>query len=237
MANSTMIAQEAISFKDMTTTPRPKFPKNSLGFAGITYIESVSDMLKKQLLCHAPDLKISFCPASKVSQVFSNIKDKLETEQNSNVVYSIPCLQCGRSYIGETSRTLCERCEQHKKDVQNKEKKPKKTALVAHVTTTKHEFDFNQAKVIKKVRARGLLKIHEANHIILNEGSTVNFKKDAKHVSPVFYNLIRKKMKDKKLKRFNPMNTNTQHLNETSAANKSEQTSDSVEHMYIHTYI
>lgn len=188
--------------------------------------------MKKQLQRHAPDLKMSFRPPSKVSQVFSNMKDKLDMTENSNVVYSIPCLQCGRIYIGETSRKLCERCEQHKKDVQNLAKKPTKTALVAHVSTTKHEFDFSQAKVIKKVRTRGLLKIHEANHIILNEDITVNSKKDAKHVSLVFYNLIKKKMIDKKQKRINTNNMITLHPNETPTLNQSEQTSESVEHMF-----
>lgn len=226
-ANSTMIAPTNLSLKEMTITPKPKYPKNALGFAGITYIDGVSDTLKSQLKRYAPDLKVAFRPASKVSQVFTNMKDKLDVGQNSNVVYSIRCIQCGCSYIGETSRCLCERCAQHAKDVENKNKKPKKTALVAHVVATNHEFDFSTAKVLKKVRARGLLKIHEANHIILNEGNTVNFKKDAKHVSPVFYNLIKNKMRDKKVK---PRTThNSATLDDIS---KSGRTNESADHMF-----
>lgn len=61
----------------------------------------------------------------------------------------------------------------------------KKSALVAHVQRTGHEFDFEDAQILKKVRAKGLLKIHEANQIILHEGTAVNFKKDARHISPV----------------------------------------------------
>ena len=228
MANSTMIEQKTISFKEMTETPKIKCPKTALGFAGITYIEGISDSLKGQLKRHAPDLKISFRPTNKVSQVFSNMKHKLDTGQNSNVVYSIPCKNCGRIYIGETSRTLCERCSQHEKDVENQQKKPRKTALVAHVSNTKHEFDFSQAKIIRKVRARGLLKIHEANHIILNEKRTVNFKKDAKHVSPVFYNLIKKNMKGKEQRTTTSGNLATLLQNETPTLNISE----SVEHMF-----
>lgn len=211
----------------MTTTPKPKYPKNALGFAGITYIDGISDTLKSQLKRHSPNLKIAFRPASKVSQVFTNMKEKLEVGQNSNIVYSIRCIQCGRSYIGESSRCLCERCAQHSKDVQNRDKKPKKTALVAHVVATNHEFDFSNARILKKVRARGLLKIHEANHIILNEGNTVNFKKDAKHVSPVFYNLIKRKMFDKKVKP-----KTTLHLSTLEETNTSEQTNESADQMF-----
>ncbi|XP_037048105.1 uncharacterized protein LOC119082641 [Bradysia coprophila] len=225
-ASSTMIAPNDVSLKEMTYTPKPKYPKSALGFAGVTYIDGLSDVLKSQLKRHAPDLKVSFRPTNKVSQVFSNMKDKLEIGQNSNVVYSIRCKICGKSYIGETSRRLCERCSQHAKDVENKAKKPTKTALVAHVVNTKHEFDFSNAKILKKVRTRGLLKIHEANHIILNEGHTVNFKKDAKHVSPVFYNLIKHKMRDKKVKPSAPNQT----ASEDTAL--SERTTESGEHMF-----
>ncbi|KAG4072123.1 hypothetical protein HA402_015622 [Bradysia odoriphaga] len=227
MASSTMIMPNNITLLEMTISPKPKYPKNALGFAGVTYIEGLSDTLKSQLKRHAPELKISFRPTSKVSQVFSNMKEKLDIGKHSNVVYSIRCKQCGRTYIGETSRCLCERCSQHEKDVANRAKKPTKTALVAHVTATNHEFDFSSAKVLKKVRARGLLKIHEANHIILNEGHTVNFKKDAKHVSPVFYNLIKRKMRDKKVKL--SLAQNPTILEDTS---KSERSAESVDHMF-----
>lgn len=154
------------------------------------------------------------------------MKDKLKIGQHSNIVYSIPC-QCGLSYIGESSRCLCERSQQHQKDVENVAKKPTKTALVKHVSLTKHQFDFNNAKILRKVRTRGLLKIHEANNIILNEDSVVNFKKDAKHVSPVVYNLIKKKMIGRKL--HNQKNKNVAALHETST--ESERTSESVEQM------
>jgi len=102
--------------------------------------------------------------------------------------------------VGVTSRCICERCEQHKKDLKAIAKKPKKTALVAHVNETKHEFDFDGVKVLKKVRTKGLLYIHEANQIILHEDVAVNFRKDAKHVSPIVYNLI-KSMEDDKTRK------------------------------------
>lgn len=155
IANSTTIAPN-ISLHETSITPNPKYPTTALGFAGITHVEGISDILKGQLKRHAPDLKVSFRPANKVSQVFSNMKDKLETGQNSNVVYSVRCKQCGYSYIGETSRCLSERCTQHAKDVANRSKNPKKTALVAHVSDTQHEFDVDTARILKKVQTRGL---------------------------------------------------------------------------------
>lgn len=50
---------------------------------------------------------------------------------------------------------------------------------------------------MKKVRNKGLLKIQEANRIILHEDVAVNFKNDAKHVWPIVYNLIKRLETDK----------------------------------------
>lgn len=125
------------------------------------------------------------------------MKEKLRPDQNSNAVYLISCKQCGKCYIGVVSRFVYERCSQHKKDLKNINKKPNKTALVSHVNNEKHEFDFDGVKILKKARTRGLLYIHEANQIILHEDVVVNYKKDAKHVSPIVYNLIKKMENDR----------------------------------------
>lgn len=161
---------------------------------------------------------MAFRPASKVSQLFTDMKQKVDTGQQSNVVYSIPCKMCLGRYLGETSQKLCIRCGQHQNDVKNAKKKQRKSALVAHVVKAGHEFDFEKATIMKKVRAKGLLKIHEANQIILHEKEAVNFKKDAKHISPVFYNLI------KKNGNLNPSNLPPYQPNETSKKPTSEPT-------------
>lgn len=77
------------------------------------------------------------------------------------------------------------------------QKKPHSTALVSHVTRINppHEFNFAEKSILKKVRHRGMLKIHEVNQIIINEEKAVNFKTDAEHVTPVLYNLIKREGK------------------------------------------
>ena len=76
-------------------------------------------------------------------------------------------------------------------------KNPRKTALVHHTYTTKHQFNPEAKKVMKKVHSERTLKIHETNHIIMNEHRAVNFKSDAEHVTPEFYNLIKSSMKNR----------------------------------------
>lgn len=115
------------------------------------------------------------------------------------MVYGIPCLNCKKWYFGETTWTLDDRIEEgHKKDLRYIPKNAKRrTALVKHVLEEKHQFDFDNKKVMKKVRSRRTLKIHEVNQIILHEQVAVNQKSDAEHVSPEFYNLIMNSVKNK----------------------------------------
>lgn len=97
--------------------------------------------------------------------------------------------------MGETKVRLDDRTNQHKRDVRNQRKNPNRTALVQHVVKTGHDFEFDGKKILKKVRTTRTLKIHEANQIILKGKTAVNSKKDAEHVSPVFYNLIKNSVK------------------------------------------
>lgn len=55
------------------------------------------------------------------------------------------------------------------------------------MTAKKHELDFDDVRILKKVHTKWLLKMHQANQIILHENVVVI----VKHVSPVFYNLIK----------------------------------------------
>ena len=123
------------------------------------------------------------------------MKQKLRIGQCSNVVYDIPCKNCPRSYVGCTCRRLDDRVSDHKTDLRNIGKNNNKTALVHHVFKKGHQFDFDRKQILKRVRAKRTVQIHEANQIILKGNSAVNFRKDAIHVSPVFYNLIKNSKK------------------------------------------
>lgn len=176
-------------------------------YAGLTYIPGVTDQVTKQLKDIVPELTIAPRPSTKIGQLFSNMKDELPIDLHSMVVYKVPCKLCQKFYIGETINNLCDRCKKHQTDVRNRAKEPHKTALVSHVTKTTppHEFDFTNKSILKQVRHRGVLKIHEVNQIVIHEDKAVNFKKDAEHVTPVFYNLIKHEGKRQmKHRRANP---------------------------------
>lgn len=135
-------------------------------------------------------------PISKVGEIFTDMKQKLTTDQQSFVVHRIQCKMCRKFYIGETTWCLCDRCKMHESDVRNKEKSPKKRLWK------------------KKVRKKGVLKIHEANQILLHEDRTVNFKSDAEHITPVFYTIIKN---NSKLPNVNPPQLTSYGTSESNA--------------------
>jgi predicted GIY-YIG superfamily endonuclease len=53
----------------------------------------------------------------------------------TDVIYKIPC-ECGKSYIGETGRTLETRLKEHKRNVSNGD--PNISKLTEHVSNTDH---------------------------------------------------------------------------------------------------
>lgn len=196
---------EVETFDDSTTNAPPTqsaIPTKKPKFGGMTYVPGLSEALAKKLREAAPDLRIAFRTPYKVSSLYSDMKQKVPESEQSCVVYSIPCQVCpNKRYIGETRQKAAVRKGQHKTDVKNQNKNPRKSALVYHTHKTGHEFNFEAQKIIKKVRNPGTLKMHEANQIILHENEVVNFKKDAEHISPVFYNLIKNTKKHRKKKK------------------------------------
>lgn len=202
IANSTMI--------DTTITPAGQPTSKKKMFAGMTYVPNLTEVVAKQIRKYVPEMQIAPRPPEKVSHLFSNMKQKLNIGQCSCVVYNIPCKNCPRCYVGETTWRLDDRTGQHKNDLKNIQVNNKKTALVHHVFKKGHEFDFNSKEILKKVRAKRTIKIHEANQIILKGNLAVNFRKDAAHVSPMFYNLIKN---SKRHRNVNPRKNQRNEMN------------------------
>jgi hypothetical protein len=73
------------------------------------------------------------------------LKGTDENKKNKNLVYSIPCLDCNKVYIGETSRMKETRMKEHKANIRTLSTKSK---LVEHILTHKHQFDLTNSKTL-----------------------------------------------------------------------------------------
>ena len=77
----------------------------------IPYYGNLSCKIKSQL----KEYNMFFRNISKLDTYIKLGKDPLNKSEISNVVYKIPCLDCLKTYVGQTGRMLFVRCDEHKK--------------------------------------------------------------------------------------------------------------------------
>ena len=71
-----------------------------------------------------------------------------------NTVYSIPCQQCPKKYVGQTTAIIKKRCSEHRNWCQKKNKKKilktykKKAGIAFHYHEMGHAMDFENTQII-----------------------------------------------------------------------------------------
>lgn len=73
------------------------------------------------------------------------LKGKDENRKNKNLIYSIPCIDCDKVYIGETSRMKETHMNEHKSKVKSVSSDSK---IVEHILEHNHKFDFSNASTL-----------------------------------------------------------------------------------------
>jgi hypothetical protein len=113
-------------------------------------------------VCHRVQQCLSF--TSSVNGRSFGIKDSISCK-TSNIVYLITCIQCSKQYVGETSRTLADRANDHFSAIRLK--KPTPVGLhfnlpnhdSSHVSITGIEaFTDNNSRKIKEITWQNLLQ-------------------------------------------------------------------------------
>ena len=96
------------------------------------------------------------------------VKNSPKEETNAGV-YAIPCKECKLPYIGETGRDCEKRVSEHKRAVRNGDVN---NALFAHMSQQNHPIDWENTKLIYKVKDEKKRKIVEA--AVINSVKNVN---------------------------------------------------------------
>ena len=94
------------------------------------------------------NVRVLFRPHTTLKQLLVKVKDPTPHMQRSNVVYRIPCRDCPQVYIGQTSRLLKTRINEHKAAV--KHARTEESAVDEHVWVSKHQVDFQAATVLEE---------------------------------------------------------------------------------------
>ena len=88
---------------------------SSKGFAIVPYIQEVAEPIQRVL--NNCGIKVALKPFQTLRHIFAKPKDRVATKQKTHVVYSIPCGDCEKEYLGETKRQFGTRLKEHQEAV------------------------------------------------------------------------------------------------------------------------
>ena len=127
----------------------------------LPYISGISEDIRR--VCSRHNLRVVFRPGQTLRTMLSRVKDRLPREKHSKVVYRIPC-DCGKVYIGETTRRLETRLKEHR-DAHYKGK-TETSAVAEHAWNTLHSIQWDDTTIVGQARGTRELRIMEALHIL-----------------------------------------------------------------------
>ena len=91
-----------------------------------------------------------------------SVKQPRPMEERNGVVYEVPCADCDRIYIGETSRSLKDRVKEHRYAVKTGNMN---NGIAAHAWNSEHQVDWEAARIRLQEQHYWRRKVLEAIHI------------------------------------------------------------------------
>ena len=123
------------------------------------YFPGLSESFK-QLFRYTP-MQVCFKGQKTIKSLLMHPKDKVDPSLKKDIIYQWSCTKpnCKSSYIGETSRSLCERAKEHSKEGSN-------SAIYHHCSSKGHpQPNVDQFKVIDQEKSQIAREAKEAIHI------------------------------------------------------------------------
>ncbi|KAJ8912526.1 hypothetical protein NQ315_014470 [Exocentrus adspersus] len=159
----------------------------------IPYIPRISERLKR--LGNEFNIRTIFKTNNTLRSILTHTKPKNKDQNEKNCIYKIPC-QCGKHYIGETSRPLDVRVKEHKNYVRDYQ--VDRSHLAKHVWDNGHQINWKQASIIQKEPNFGKRKLKESACIKLNVNNC--FSAETASLNATWLPLLQKDVNNKKLK-------------------------------------
>ena len=118
-------------------------------------MQGVSKKLRQAISSYG--ISICFKPHQTLHQILVAPKDKTKVEDQTAVVYRIPCRSCNKVYVGETKRSVGKRIKEHTAKIANN-----LSAVAEHHQKTGHEPDLDNVKVLCREDKLLPCKVREA---------------------------------------------------------------------------
>ncbi|XP_075158034.1 uncharacterized protein LOC142231304 [Haematobia irritans] len=154
-------------------------------FYSVRYVPGLTDKKHLKPIIQTNNICFAYKPNSTLSCIFSKVKSPIDKQQQSNVVYEIPCRgnnnePCDLLYIGTTKRNLHTRVNEHRMDI---EKKKESTALSQHILRHGHTADFENVRILERENKERKRLTLESLRIQQNIDRTMNVKEDTDNLS------------------------------------------------------
>ena len=140
----------------INTTPRPT---NTIGQVVIPYTQGKAKGFKN--ICGKYGIQIHFKGNTTIKQLLMKPKDQDPKDKKSEIIYSYQCtnIACNEEYIGETARTLGERCKEHLKHL---------SPIHVHIQQTGHTIEDSSFSIIGREDQGQARTIKESIYIRVN---------------------------------------------------------------------
>ncbi len=172
----------------------------SRGMVVIPYVKAISEALERIYRKH--NISTAMRPHMSLRKLLVHPKDKRNPADILGVVYSIPCRDCNKVYVGETGQQFGVRRMEHQKEAdelsnqhftrkhcKRSESILHKSAISDYIRQNNHNIDWNNAKILAKEDQRTSRHIGEDLHSRKRGDNTMN-RDESQHFLPVVYNPI-----------------------------------------------
>ncbi|VDM06340.1 unnamed protein product [Schistocephalus solidus] len=129
-------------------------------------MQGISEAITRQL--NGFGISIAHKPASSLRAALTRAKDPTVKEQQTNVIYRIPCANCPSAYVGHTGRQLGTRINEHKLAIRRRDPL---YHVLAHAVDCDHRFNWDATEVdamANTKHAREFLKAWRSNTNSIN---------------------------------------------------------------------
>lgn len=162
--------------------------KNEVRRLGMTYVKNVSESIARCFRKYSDSIAFAFKNTSNVYSVYSKLKDKLDDDCKSNVIYEVSCGACGKIYIGMTTQMKKQRMSGHKSDCNRKRMT---CALAQHAIEMNHIFDLDNSRIV--AQNNSYTKLQTLEKLYIKDARNCVNKKciEAADVSPIYTHLFK----------------------------------------------
>ncbi|XP_062715777.1 uncharacterized protein LOC134291698 [Aedes albopictus] len=190
--------------RQVNTTNDDVTSSEEMIYRSMVHVGQLSGNIQKVLRKDYPNVTISSKNAKTVGNLLPPVKDVVDKNSRSNVIYNIPCANCSACYVGMTSNKLQTRISSHRscsnrlenmwdqgkttEDVEVAQLR-ERTALLDHSAANRHVFAFDRTRIVDASLKKQNLHILETCHII-NTPNTVNKRTDTDNLSNTYAGVL-----------------------------------------------